>query len=311
MSQPLPAAMYWRQCLELLPRHSEQYAAIYQRIGSLVAGYGADGPARAVPLDYQADHRPRDTWGQTLFKTVGSMAICAAVYWFLFLGMFQDSVLALLTSLGFVGLILVHELGHVWAMKRYGLSASPPIFIPFVGAVINLRQQPPNALVEAVVGIGGPALGAVGAFACFIAYLLMAPGEVREVFFFLTVLGAFLNLFNLLPLPPLDGGRITAAVSPWLWVFGLLALVGWVAMDYFHGRGVSIIKLLILFSAVPRVLSTLRRGRWRDTGYYAAVTRKSSVLMGAAYAGLGLALGALFFYTNYRVPVDPPAFSFF
>src|SRR5690606_18410634 len=74
---------------------------------------------------------------------------------------------SMLLGTGFLVLILIHEFGHVLAMKHYRLSASPPIFIPFLGALINLRQQPPDAKVEAIVGIGGPALGTVGAAACF------------------------------------------------------------------------------------------------------------------------------------------------
>src|SRR5205085_372286 len=103
-----------------------------------------------------------------------------------------------------VVLILVHELGHVAAMRHYGLSASPPIFIPFMGALINLRQPPQDAKVEAVVGIGGPIAGTVGALACYALYLGLPDGSARMLTHQLAFVGFALNLFNLLPVPPLD-----------------------------------------------------------------------------------------------------------
>ena len=93
-----------------------------------------------------------------------------------------------------------------------------------MGAVINLRSQPKDAAQEAVIGIGGPVLGTVVALACYgLAYVMPQYSEVLlQVAFW----GFILNLFNMLPVPPLDGGRVTAAISPWIWAPGLLALVG-------------------------------------------------------------------------------------
>ncbi|THF76116.1 site-2 protease family protein [Cohnella fermenti] len=123
-------------------------------------------------------------------------------------------------ALGFVALIFVHEMGHVIAAKRRGLPVSAPYFIPFLGALIMLKRNPKDAETEAAVAIGGPLLGALGALVCF----LIGQQTGYEFWYALAYVGFFLNLFNLLPVKPLDGGRIIGAVSRWLWVAG--AVIG-------------------------------------------------------------------------------------
>src|SRR5258706_3619733 len=105
-------------------------------------------------------------------------------------------------ALGFVLLIFVHECGHLLAAKRLGLNVGAPVFIPFMGAVIALKEAPRNAWVESQVGIGGPLLGAIGSAICFLLY----PLTGNALFAALAYSGFFLNLFNLAPLAPLDGG---------------------------------------------------------------------------------------------------------
>jgi Zn-dependent protease len=121
-------------------------------------------------------------------------------------------------SIGLVLLILVHELGHVIAAKQKGLPVTAPMFIPFLGALINMKRHPRDAVTEAYVAIGGPVLGTVGALAAFgIGRYLDSP-----LFYSLALVGFFINLFNLLPIHPLDGGRIATAVSRWLWLVGVV-----------------------------------------------------------------------------------------
>src|SRR3984893_4644873 len=105
-------------------------------------------------------------------------------------------------AVGFVLLLLVHETGHLLVAKKFGLKVGAPVFIPFMGAFIALKEAPRNAWMEACVGIGGPMLGSLGAFACNVT------GEVFDVpiFFALALFGYFLNLFNLTPVGMLDGG---------------------------------------------------------------------------------------------------------
>ena len=275
---PHGAALRWRRCLELLPPDSQQYAMIYNRLAALAAGQVA--PTRVPP--------PPDTAGSALMKTGGSMLISILVYAMMFGGL---SILSLKFATGFVLLILVHELGHVAAMRYYGLSASPPIFIPFMGALINLRQPPQNAKVEAVVGIGGPIAGTVGAFACYGLYLALGPEvdiDIRRMVYALAHFGFILNLFNLLPVPPLDGGRITAAVNPKVWMLGIAGLIAIGVYDYWKYRQLPILIILVLIFALPRVKATLRRRDVKDPYY--AIERSAVWTIGVTYVVLGLLL---------------------
>lgn len=121
-------------------------------------------------------------------------------------------------AVGFVLLILVHELGHVWAAKRKGLPVSAPVFIPFIGALITMKRHPKDAVTEAYIAMGGPLVGTLGATAVYIAGIVFD----NPLLFVLANVGFLINLFNLLPIHPLDGGRIATAVSRWLWVVGLI-----------------------------------------------------------------------------------------
>lgn len=121
-------------------------------------------------------------------------------------------------AIGLVAMIFVHELGHVLAAKRRGLPASAPVFIPFLGALILLKQHPRDAVTEAYVAIGGPLLGSLGALAVYLGGVWMDSMVWIVVAYF----GFFINLLNLLPIHPLDGGRIVTAVTRWLWLVGLV-----------------------------------------------------------------------------------------
>ncbi len=147
-----------------------------------------------------------------LFTTVGTMLVSVAAYSFVFGWPF---------AAGFVLLLLVHEMGHVIQLRREGIRASAPMFIPFLGAVISARSLGKNALAEARVGLAGPVLGSLGAAACI--FIWHATGS--NVWRALAFTGFFLNLFNLLPVVPLDGGRAMAAMSPWMWFVGFAAMI--------------------------------------------------------------------------------------
>jgi Zn-dependent protease len=147
-----------------------------------------------------------------LLASAGTMLVSIAAYSFVFGWPF---------AVGFVALLLVHELGHVIQLRREGLKASLPMFIPFMGAVISARSLGENALAEARVGLAGPILGSVGSVACIVIWHLTGNDIWRALAF----TGFFLNLFNLLPVVPLDGGRAMAAMAPWMWFVGFAALV--------------------------------------------------------------------------------------
>ncbi len=122
---------------------------------------------------------------------------------------------------GFVALLFVHEMGHAIALRREGIKASWPMFIPFLGAVIAARSLGDNATAEARVGLAGPILGSIGAVACVLVWHATGNDLWRALAF----TGFFLNLFNLLPVVPLDGGRAMAAMAPWMWFVGFAAII--------------------------------------------------------------------------------------
>jgi Zn-dependent protease len=146
-----------------------------------------------------------------LFTTGGTMMLSVVLYAFVWGWRY---------AAGFVALIFVHEMGHYIAARQRGLAVGAPTFIPFVGAWIEMKQMPHDAETEAYVGMGGPLLGTVGALACYFIARDQQSGWLLAVAYS----GFFLNLFNLIPLTPLDGGRITQVISPWLWLAGVPVL---------------------------------------------------------------------------------------
>lgn len=124
-------------------------------------------------------------------------------------------------AIGLVLMIFIHEMGHVWAAKRKNLPVTAPAFIPFVGALITMKKMPQDAVTEAYIAYGGPLLGTIGAL---VSYGLGVLTGI-EVFYVIALVGFFINLFNLIPIRPLDGGRIVVAVSRWIWVLGVILAV--------------------------------------------------------------------------------------
>jgi Zn-dependent protease len=181
-------------------------------------------------------------------------------------------------AIGIVLLLFVHEMGHVLMMRRHGLRASAPVFVPFMGAAIFLRDHPQDARTEAEIGIGGPILGTVGALACLGLFFLTG----NSLFLNLTYIGFMINLFNLIPLTPLDGGRVAAAISPKLWLVGLIAMLA----AYFKWH--NPIMLFILILSAPQVWHTLKSGP--DPAYYTVAPAERAVLT-LLYLGLALTLG--------------------
>ncbi|MCH2026560.1 MAG: site-2 protease family protein, partial [Verrucomicrobiales bacterium] len=121
-------------------------------------------------------------------------------------------------AVGFVILILLHEFGHLIAARLFRLKVGLPVFIPFMGALIALKEAPRHAWVEFWIAAGGPIFGGLASLGCHCIYF--ATGN--EFFSALAYTGYFLNLFNLMPTGFLDGGRMVTALSPWLWLVGIL-----------------------------------------------------------------------------------------
>jgi Zn-dependent protease len=182
-------------------------------------------------------------------------------------------------AIGFVLLIFVHELGHVLELRRQGVPASAPLFIPFLGAVIGMKELPDDAWKEARVALAGPILGSVGAAACWIA----AEATGSELLLGLAFVGFLLNLFNLIPIVPLDGGRAAGALHPAIWFLGLLLMVGLVVVNP---------NPLLLIIVLLGGLDLWNRWRHReDAGDYYRLTIGQRVTVGVVYLGLVIVLG--------------------
>jgi len=208
-----------------------------------------------------------------VLTTAGSMLLSVAAYALIWGWKF---------GAGFVALLFVHEMGHFFQMRREGVKPSWMLFIPFLGAAVGARSLGGSALAEARVGLAGPVLGTLGAGA--VAGIAAATGE--EFWYALAFTGFFLNLFNMLPVVPLDGGRAMAAMAPWMWFAGL----GLVVLLVFLWPNPVIILIAIIGALdVYRRWRTRKRGAEGNAGYYEVATRHR-LAVGAVYVALLVAL---------------------
>jgi Zn-dependent protease len=287
------ALALWRRTLELLPADAPQLPTIRQRIDSMAKGAPGGGNLTPTP-----DFKKRFgavlgtlllvVWkakvlivllitkakflifGLGKLSTLLSMLAAAGVYWSLWGWKF---------ALGIVGSIYVHEMGHVAALRRYGIEASAPMFIPGIGALIRLRQHPATAAEDARVGLAGPIWGLGAALAAYAVYLTTRSPIWGAIAHF----GAWVNLFNLLPVWQLDGGR------------GFRALTRrerWLATAALAGIWLLTSEPLLVLLALAGAVNALATGPDEpDTGAL------------GMYVGLALALALL---TRVQVPVTAP-----
>ena len=181
-------------------------------------------------------------------------------------------------AVGFVALLFVHEMGHYIQLRREGVKPSGMLFIPFLGAVIGARSLGGSAIAEARVGLAGPVLGSLAAA----ALIPVAAVTGNEMFQALAFTGFFLNLFNLLPVVPLDGGRAMAAMAPWMWFLGIGLLV---ALAFAFPN--PILLLILLFGALEtyRRWKTRRSGEEGNAAYY-EVRPAHRLAVAGVYLGL-------------------------
>jgi Zn-dependent protease len=204
-----------------------------------------------------------------LLTTAGTALISVVVYSLFFGWTF---------AIGFVLLLFVHEMGHVFQLRREGIKASAPMFIPGLGAVVMMRAMPDDALAEARVGLAGPVLGTLGSAVC------LAIGEATnsDLLRALAYVGFLLNLINLVPIVPFDGGRAMAAMAPAMWFFGLAIML---ALLLITGN-----TFLLIFLVIGG-METWRRWKLRGTrsleqAAYYRISRRNRLLVGAVYIGL-------------------------
>jgi Zn-dependent protease len=190
-------------------------------------------------------------------------------------------------AVGLVLMILVHEMGHVVEIRRQGMQATAPIFIPFLGAAIFQRSHAQSPIRQAQIGIAGPIAGTIGATAALVLY-----GSTHWIVLLIWAYYGFLiNLFNLIPFGMLDGGWILAPVSKWVQVAGLAVLVAL----FFSGQ-VSPLIIIIVVLGVPVVFQ-----RFRNPALDAQLTSGPAgprYAMGAAWLGLVAYLAFFFFQTD-------------
>src|SRR6266545_1543074 len=265
-SGPLPAgtmarmARYpheWRDYDPIQPRSGWDWRARLRKLWAPLAALGAFLAKFGVVL--------------LKFKFLFSMFVSAAFY--VWLGGWWFGI-------GLIVLLFVHEMGHVVEAKRQGLPVSAPLFIPFMGALITLKQMPHNAWREARLAIAGPLLGSAGALAIYIAGIEWDSRSLKALAF----LGFFINLFNLLPVIPLDGGRISAALHPALWLVGFLALLGLV---FYRPNPILIIILIFSASELWRRWQTRRHPEMQE---YYRVKPHQRLIIGVLYFGLAALL---------------------
>jgi Zn-dependent protease len=201
-----------------------------------------------------------------LLVTAGSMAVSVAAY---------ATIWGFWFALGFVVLLLIHELGHVIELRRHGIRASAPMFIPFMGALISARTMGDDALAEAKVGLAGPITGTIGASLCLGIWQLSGNDFWQALGF----TGLFLNLFNLIPVVPLDGGRAMAAMSPKMWIAGF---AGMLALAILFPNPVLIIIVVLAALETWRRIGALRAGAAKTDSYY-RVAPRDRVMIGSIY----------------------------
>ncbi len=213
-------------------------------------------------------------WGK-LATTGGTMLLSLAIY---------ATIWGWRYAAGFIVLLLVHEMGHYVAARQCGLNVGAPTFIPFVGAWIELKDQPMDAEIEAYVAMAGPLIGSIGALA---VYYVGREYDSR-LLLAIAYAGLFLNLFNLLPISPLDGGRITGIISPRIWLLGLPAMLA--AMYYWPSPALILIAVL----ALPQVMKAWRYDpKAPENVAYYGVPAQTKLEYGAAYLALAAFLAIM------------------
>jgi len=214
-------------------------------------------------------------YGAVLFKAKFFFSIFVSFGVYLWIG-------GVWFAVGLIVLLFVHEMGHVIEAKRQGLDVTAPMFIPLLGAMITLKENPRDAWHEARLALAGPIVGSLGAAAIYLAGVADDSNRLKAIAF----LGFFLNLFNLLPVVPLDGGRAMAAMAPWMWFLGLAAMLTLVFI-----APNPILILIVLLGA----FETYRRWQERGTAVegnaeYYKVAPRHRVAVGVVYVGLVVAL---------------------
>jgi Zn-dependent protease len=263
---------------ELWDRWEETYAegadepGVSERL-ELIGAAMRDERRSAGAEEAEAAAQPRKkSWlGRAIeAHPTASVWISAALFAAFFSLLLGDAAVAVLGT----GLLFVHEYGHVIQLRREGIPASAPLFIPGLGALVMMEEMPESSLAEARVGLAGPVLGTAAAAAAALVGWLAGS----DVLLAAAGIGFYINLFNLIPVSPLDGGRALAAVSPWLWLggIGLLGVVLW------HHPS----PLLGLVTGIGLLEVVVRLRHRNDDDYFKVTSWRARALVLGVYLGM-------------------------
>lgn len=258
--------------------------------GAADYGYGTNRPVQA---DIPASAPPQNAGRGGL--VTGALAILGVLLKFkgLTVTVVSTGVTALLYAqlfgwafgVGIVLLILVHESGHLVVARMMGMPVTLPILIPFLGAFVSMKQAPKTVAQESLMAVGGPVLGSLAAGLCYAGSLLMPATSTGHLLRALAYFGFLINLFNLVPVTPLDGGRVLSLLSKWFNVAGLAVAAGLLLFGNFHSPILFLVLIFGAFSTFQRFRSTTL-----NPAYY-AVDARTKLIVGSIYLGLLLGLG--------------------
>lgn len=241
------------------------------------AGYPAYPMYPPYPAQQAAVATPEPDTRVRLFWPVVSAIVSFAVYAVAFGWQF---------GLGIMALLLVHEMGHFVVIRAKGMPAGLPTFIPLVGAFVTMRRSPSNARDEAEIALAGPLAGTIGGVVCLIAYWRTGLPVLIPLAYY----SFLLNLLNLIPVPPLDGSRVTGAISKWIWLIGLVGVAIGAYMTH---------SLLLVILGVFGGYQLIRRFGESGSNYY-KISLGSRIMLTLVYFGLA---GVLAYATYMLQPL--------
>ncbi len=295
----------WRVALELLPRDSKQFAIISEQVTQL----GQRLPNSAAPNTTIRNTVVQNSLGEGaanstkasgaskagLATGLGALGLLAWKSKVLLAGLTKGTTLfSMLASLGVywsiwgwqfaLGVILsiyIHEMGHIIQLRRYGFRTGVPTFIPGLGALIRMQQNVVNPREDADIGLAGPIYGLGAALVCLVLWQVTQ----LQIFAAIAGVGAWINLFNLLPFGSLDGGRGFHAMSRVQKAIAT-AIVG--AAWYFSGDGLLV---LIFIGCIIQLMAH----KSKDPGYPKAAW---------IYCGLVVVLTAIAMVRTETAPLN-------
>jgi Zn-dependent protease len=197
-------------------------------------------------------------------------------------------------GLGLTLLLFVHEMGHFVVIRAKGLPATLPIFIPFFGAFVSMRRIPKNVRDEAEIALAGPLAGALAGGACFAVYL-NTTGPEAHLWLYLAYFSFLINLLNLAPISPLDGGRVVGAISRWFFVLGFALLAAAFVYTWSNSHTVN---LLLVLLAWLWLMQTVARFRVSNREPYYAISVGARIYVSVLYIAMIASLALAFYVTQ-------------